>query len=218
MTRTPSNPKKLRSLYAHTSRWTRSTSSTFSAPTTSSRGSQSETSPAFTNGTSDEMANHLNRTFGTLVFPPELATRLLTHASHPASKVVGHNFRFAFAGECSYPFHSPPSPPVSYHPPTYDPSLYLTPREDKRITNPLNPHSNLRPPSPRSLLPYVPPLVSKRKLWRGLREHHLERPQHIHSRGTRRSGVEDWECVEMEVDGGSADGCEGSGQWTCWIA
>jgi len=45
------------------------------------------------------MASHLNKTFGgTLVFPPELATRLLTHASHPASRVVGHNARFAFTG------------------------------------------------------------------------------------------------------------------------
>ncbi|KAF9645734.1 hypothetical protein BDM02DRAFT_3189421 [Thelephora ganbajun] len=61
--------------------------------------SQFETHPAFTNGTSEELASHLNKTFGgILVFPPELATRLLTHASHPASKSVGHNARFAFNG------------------------------------------------------------------------------------------------------------------------
>ena len=46
------------------------------------------------------MAGHLNKAFGTLVFPPELAARLLTHVSHPASKVVGNNMRFAFTGEC----------------------------------------------------------------------------------------------------------------------
>jgi len=55
--------------------------------------------PTFTSETSEEMANHLNKAFGgALVFPPELATRLLTHASHPASRVIGHNARFAFTG------------------------------------------------------------------------------------------------------------------------
>ena len=110
----PSDPTKLRSLYAHTSRRTRSTSTlSASIPNskTSSQGSQLETSPAFTSGTSEELATHLNKTFGGLVFPPELATRLLTHASHPASRVVGHNGRFAFTGECSRPFRSPLTPP-----------------------------------------------------------------------------------------------------------
>ena len=105
LTVTLSNPEKLRSLYAHTSRRTRSASSSaLSAPATSSnssQGSQWETS-ASTNGTSEELANHLNKAFGgTLKFPLELATRLLTHASHPASRVVGHNARFAFTGEYS---------------------------------------------------------------------------------------------------------------------
>jgi hypothetical protein len=99
-----SAPEKLRSLYAHTSRRTRSTSA-LSAPAPGwkkyGQGSQSGgTSTAFTSGTSEEMAGHLNKAFGTLVFPPELAARLLTHVSHPASKVVGNNMRFAFTGEC----------------------------------------------------------------------------------------------------------------------
>lgn len=104
-TGTLSRSDKLHSLYAHASRRTRSASSAaLSIPVTSSKRSsqesQSETSE-FTNGTSKELASHLNKTFGgALVFPAELATRLLTHASHPASKVVGHNTRFAFIGEC----------------------------------------------------------------------------------------------------------------------
>jgi len=45
--------------------------------------------------------NHLNKNFGgTLGFPLEQAKRLSTHVCHPASKVVGHNARFAFIGEC----------------------------------------------------------------------------------------------------------------------
>ena len=108
--RTLSNPDRLPRLYAHTSRRTRfASSSALSASTTnsmrSSQGSQSEIS-GFTNETSGEFVNYLNKTFGgTLVFPPELATRLLTHASHPVSRVVGHNGRFAFTGECSQLFH-----------------------------------------------------------------------------------------------------------------
>ena len=45
--------------------------------------------------------NYLNKTFGgRLGFPPEQVKRLSTYACHPASKVVGHNARFAFIGEC----------------------------------------------------------------------------------------------------------------------
>lgn len=75
-----------------------------------------ETSLAFTSETSEKMASHLNKTFG-IVFPPELATRLLTHASHPVSKVVGHNARFAFIGECSclVPSTSLPRPSTVSH-------------------------------------------------------------------------------------------------------
>ena len=100
------NPEKLRSLYAHAPHRTRSASSTaFSTPTTSSKESSqeswSETSVS-ADRTPEELARHLNERFGrALVFPPELATRLLTHASHPVSKVVGHNMRFSFVGECS---------------------------------------------------------------------------------------------------------------------
>ena len=103
-TGTLSNSDKLRSLDVHTSRRTRSFSSTISGPAASSKnvhGSQ----PALTNESSGEFAGHLNKTFGgSLVFPPELATRLLTHASHPSSKFVGHNGRFAFVGEWVFLF------------------------------------------------------------------------------------------------------------------
>ena len=108
-TGTFSNPGTLRSSYAHTTRRTRSASSAaLLTPTASleesSQGRPSETSE-FTSRTSEELANHLKKAFaGTLVFPAELATRLLTHASHPASKVIGHNGRFAFVGECQ-PLH-----------------------------------------------------------------------------------------------------------------
>ena len=57
--------------------------------------------------------SHLNKAFGTLVFPLELATRLLTLASHPVLKIVGHNGRFAFTGEGFCPFF-PPSTPAPY--------------------------------------------------------------------------------------------------------
>ena len=112
-TGTLSNSDKLRSLYTRTSPRTRPVSYSAlsnTSPKESSQGSLSETS-AFTDGTSEELARHLNKTFGrTFVFPPELATRLLTHASHPASRVVGHNARFAFIGECYRPFHHPLQP------------------------------------------------------------------------------------------------------------
>ena len=39
----------------------------------------------------------LHRLFPPLAFPPDLASRLLTHASHPAA-ALGHNARFAFIG------------------------------------------------------------------------------------------------------------------------
>ncbi|KAG5653302.1 hypothetical protein H0H81_001262 [Sphagnurus paluster] len=42
-------------------------------------------------------AEHLNALFPTLQFPPELARRILTHASHPAS-VHGHNGALSFTG------------------------------------------------------------------------------------------------------------------------
>ena len=97
------NPDKLRSLYPHASHRTRSASSSaFSAPTTSPKESSQENQSETSNGTPEELAHHLNETFGrTLVFPPGLATRLLTHASHPVSKVVGNNMRFSFVGEYS---------------------------------------------------------------------------------------------------------------------
>lgn len=83
---------------------------------TSSRGFQSETRPAVTNETSKEFANHLNKAFGgTLAFPPELAARLLTHASHPSSRFVGHNGRFAFTGEYIFPFLLPLGPRTTCH-------------------------------------------------------------------------------------------------------
>jgi len=47
---------------------------------------------------SSMLANHLNSTFSPLQFPPELATRLLTHASHPDAQLQGHNGRLAFGG------------------------------------------------------------------------------------------------------------------------
>lgn len=42
-------------------------------------------------------AEHLNHLFPTLSFPPELARRILTHGSHPAS-VNGHNGALSFMG------------------------------------------------------------------------------------------------------------------------
>ena len=42
-------------------------------------------------------AEHLNGLFPTLSFPPELARRILTHNSHPAS-AHGHNAAFSFMG------------------------------------------------------------------------------------------------------------------------
>lgn len=68
-----------------------------------------------------------------------------------------------------------------------------------------------RPPDPRSLLPDVSPLVSERQLWSRLCEHHLELPQHLHPGGACRSGMGNWKGVKVEIDGGSADGCERSG-------
>jgi len=95
-----SSPTKLRSLYARTSRRTHSTPSN-STPNSrnNSQEGRSETFHSVTGGTPEELASHLNGAFGTLVFPLELATRLLTHPSHPASRVDGHNGRLAFTGE-----------------------------------------------------------------------------------------------------------------------
>ncbi|KAF5383241.1 hypothetical protein D9615_004866 [Tricholomella constricta] len=42
-------------------------------------------------------AEHLNALFPTLQFPPELAKRILTHASHPAA-MYGHNAALSFTG------------------------------------------------------------------------------------------------------------------------
>jgi len=203
-----SNPTKLRSLYAHTSRRTHSTPST-PAPNSrkSSQGGQSEIFHAVASGTSEELASHLNKTFGALVFPPELATRLLTHASHPVSRVVGHNVRFAFTGEYFCPLRSLFTPT-----PYWLPSLCAARFEEimnGTLTRWISFES--RSPNHRSLFPNVPPLVSKRQLRRQLREYHIERPQHLHPWGTRRSRVGNWEGVKVEIDGGSADGCEGSG-------
>jgi hypothetical protein len=46
-------------------------------------------------------AEHLNGLFPALQFPPELARRILTHASHPAAK-YGHNAAYSFMGSFSY--------------------------------------------------------------------------------------------------------------------
>ncbi|KAI0033631.1 ribonuclease-III-like-domain-containing protein, partial [Vararia minispora EC-137] len=43
------------------------------------------------------LANHLNELFHPLEFPPELASRVLTHLSH-RDAVHGHNARLAFLG------------------------------------------------------------------------------------------------------------------------
>jgi len=44
-----------------------------------------------------EMEDHLNGLFQPLVFPPEMAARILTHASHPDA-LVRHNARLSFIG------------------------------------------------------------------------------------------------------------------------
>ena len=44
------------------------------------------------------LVQHLNDLFSPLQFPPELASRILTHASHPDAK-VRHNARLSFVGE-----------------------------------------------------------------------------------------------------------------------
>jgi hypothetical protein len=46
---------------------------------------------------SESLAQHLNKTFPPLEFPPALAQRLLTHLSHRDS-LTGHNSRFSFLG------------------------------------------------------------------------------------------------------------------------
>ena len=48
------------------------------------------------------LAQHLNKTFPPLEFPPALAQRVLTHLSHHDS-VTGHNSRFAFLGGVASP-------------------------------------------------------------------------------------------------------------------
>jgi len=47
------------------------------------------------------LAEHLNGLFHPLQFPPELARRILTHASHPAA-INGHNARLSFMGAFRY--------------------------------------------------------------------------------------------------------------------
>ncbi|KAH9944914.1 ribonuclease-III-like-domain-containing protein [Amylocystis lapponica] len=57
-----------------------------------------EASPREQPGSSpEEMAQHLNSQFPPLKFPPELAARVLTHASHPDA-VLRHNARMSFIG------------------------------------------------------------------------------------------------------------------------
>src|SRR6267154_1839929 len=51
---------------------------------------------------SELLAQHLNKTFPPLEFPPALAQRVLTHLSHHDS-VTGHNSRFAFLGGVASP-------------------------------------------------------------------------------------------------------------------
>ena len=47
------------------------------------------------------LAEHLNGLFHPLQFPPELARRILTHASHPAA-INGHNAGLSFVGAYRY--------------------------------------------------------------------------------------------------------------------
>ena len=50
--------------------------------------------------TSDDsrFARHLNAQLSPLTFPPELARRILTHASHKKAPIDGHNARMSFIG------------------------------------------------------------------------------------------------------------------------
>ena len=50
----------------------------------------------------DVLARHLNEVFSPLQFPPELASRILTHASHPDA-ARRHNARLSFVGEYMHP-------------------------------------------------------------------------------------------------------------------
>ncbi|KAI0002183.1 ribonuclease-III-like-domain-containing protein [Russula compacta] len=59
-------------------------------------GGRRITTPSSAN-VSDSLAQHLNKTFPPLEFPPALAQRILTHLSHRDS-IMGHNSRFSFLG------------------------------------------------------------------------------------------------------------------------
>ena len=43
-------------------------------------------------------AQHLNAQLSPLKFPPELARRILTHASHKKAPIDGHNARMSYIG------------------------------------------------------------------------------------------------------------------------
>ena len=50
-------------------------------------------------------AQHLNAQLSPLKFPPELARRILTHASHKKAPIDGHNARMSFIGmSLQHPF------------------------------------------------------------------------------------------------------------------
>ena len=62
------------------------------------------------------LVQHLNDVFSPLQFPPELASRILTHGSHPDAR-VRHNGRLSFVGESHFCTGSPPVffPPAHAH-------------------------------------------------------------------------------------------------------
>ena len=52
-------------------------------------------------------ARHLNAQLSPLKFPPELARRILTHASHKKAPIDGHNARMSFIGMSLFPWCNP---------------------------------------------------------------------------------------------------------------
>jgi len=69
---------------------------TYSTDTTAS-GSRTSGQEQRAVGQSSQLVEHLNTVFSPLQFPPELATRILTHASHKDA-AVSHNARLGFIG------------------------------------------------------------------------------------------------------------------------
>ncbi|KAI0080301.1 hypothetical protein K474DRAFT_1658017 [Panus rudis PR-1116 ss-1] len=74
---------------------------TYSTPSQKSKPSANSSaapSPAtIANIDSSKLVSHLNELFSPLQFPPELAARILTHASHKDA-IVSHNARLSFIG------------------------------------------------------------------------------------------------------------------------